>query len=78
MISASEVINVIDIKVLFASLEGWALKKKGASGSNRGLWNGRTLGCLFFFIIQNSLNLEELKNCIRGGFWSFGGFISNL
>jgi len=47
-------------------------RKKGASGSNRRLWNGRALSGLFFFIIQNSPNLEELKNCIRGG------FISNL
>jgi hypothetical protein len=27
-----------------------------------------SLGVLFFFIIQNPPNLEELKNCITGGF----------
>lgn len=24
---------------------------------------------LFYFITQNPLNLEKLKNCIGGGFW---------
>jgi hypothetical protein len=74
VISTSDVINAIHIKALFASLEGegFEKRKRKTSGSNRGLWNGRALGCLFFFIIQNSPDLEELKNCIRGG------FISNL
>jgi hypothetical protein len=32
-------------------------KKEGASGNNRGFWEGRALGDSIFVIIQNPLNL---------------------
>jgi len=42
-------------------------KKEGASGKNVEFWEGRVLGVLVFFIIQNPPNLEELGE-------DFGGF----
>jgi len=45
------------------------LKKKERSEKNGELWEGRALRDLVFFIIQNSPNLGELRNCIGGGFW---------
>jgi hypothetical protein len=44
-------------------------KKEGISGRNRRHWEERTLEVNFLFIIQNLPHLEELKNCIGGGFW---------
>jgi len=43
------------------------IKLKGMFGNLRGE-ELRVLGNLFFFIIQNSPNLGELKKCIRGEF----------
>jgi hypothetical protein len=39
------------------------------SGRNRGLWERRALGSLFFFLIQNRSKIGEFKNCIGGGIW---------
>jgi len=36
-------------------------KKEGASGKNLEFWEGRFLGFLVFFIIQNPPNLGELE-----------------
>jgi hypothetical protein len=36
---------------------------------NIGVWEGRIFEGSFCFIIQNFLNLVELKNCIGGRFW---------
>jgi hypothetical protein len=36
--------------------------KEGGSGRNRALWEGRVLGTLFFFIIQNPPNSGNSKN----------------
>jgi hypothetical protein len=39
----------------------WRILEKGASGNNRGFWEGRILRDSFFFIIQNDPNLENSK-----------------
>jgi len=52
----------------FWRLEGRAWEKRGGSGRNRELWEGRTLGVLFFFIIQNPPNLGELKKILEEDF----------
>jgi len=44
-------------------------KKEGESERNRRHWEGSALRGSFFFIIQNSSHLRELKNCIRKRFW---------
>jgi len=56
---------------------GW-VKKEGVSERNRGHWEERALGGLFFFKIQNPPHLRELKNCIGGGFWGVYMDSSNL
>jgi hypothetical protein len=43
------------------------LKKKGISRSNKEVDEGRIFEYSFFFTIQNSLKLVELKNCIGKG-----------
>lgn len=44
-------------------------KKEWACRRNRGKWEGRALGGLLFFIIQNAPHLKELTYCIGRGFW---------
>jgi len=55
---------------LFVSLDERTLENEGESETKRGLWKWRTLMVHFSFILQNSRNLEELKNCIVDKFWS--------
>jgi hypothetical protein len=43
------------------------LKKKGISRRNKEVHEGRIFEYSFFFTIQNSLKLVELKNCIGRG-----------
>jgi hypothetical protein len=46
---------------LFTKFLGY-YRKEGVSGRNRALWEGRVLGTLFFFIIQNPPNSGNSKN----------------
>jgi len=44
-------------------------KKEGGSGGNKGLREGRALGSLFFFIIQNPLIWEDSNNLLEDKFF---------
>jgi len=52
--------------------EGLEKKKEGVSGRNRGYRENGLWGLIFLQNIKPS-SFEELKNCIRGGFFFFLG-----
>jgi len=48
-------------------------KKEEGSGRNRGFWEGRTLRCLFFFILEPPLIWRNSKIVLEEVLDGFGG-----